>query len=105
MNRGKTTPLRFILEVMMMVARARRVGGQGGGVQRQHVKLVLPTIEGRAKAKAILQFQGLRRHCPVHDVEVAHFIAVNRSARFGRIYSFREQWHKDTLISNVCNKR
>lgn len=82
MNRGRTTSRpRLILEMAMMVARARRVGGQGGGVQRQHVELVLPAVERRAKAEAILQFQGLGGHRPVHDVEVAHFITVDGSAR------------------------
>ena len=87
-NRNRTTATRFSLEVAVMVVRARWVVfGQSGVIPRQCTELVLPAVEWRAKAEAVLQFQRLRGGRPVHNVEVAHFITVYWSVEGQEIYS------------------
>lgn len=76
-----------------MHARAWRVSGQNGCVPGQRVEVVLPAVERRAEAEAVLQVQGLGGCRPVHDVKVAHFISVDGPEKH-RVKQFTRRYHE-----------
>lgn len=65
----------------MVVGTGTFRGAEDGGIFRQEAELILPTIEGWARAEAVLLVEWISPSCPVHEVEVTHFVFVERSAR------------------------